>query len=223
MMDAVKRRTRQAATMLSFRRSALPEETMHLTPKELERLTIFTVAEMARRRRARGLKLNLPETIGLLCDEMMEAARDGRTFDQVVAVGMNLLHADDVMPGVPVLLDLVQLEPQFEDGTKLVTLRYPLGDHQPGVGEVRFAEGEIALNEGRARQTLSVHNPTPYPIQVTSHLHFASANPALQFDRALAAGMHLDVPAGGSVRWEPGDTHTVDLVTFGGAQAQVAE
>jgi urease subunit gamma/beta len=197
----------------------VPEETVHLTAKELERLTIFTVAEMARRRRGRGLKLNLPETIGLLCDEMMEAARDGRSFDEVVALGMRLLDADEVMEGVPALLDIVQVEPQFEDGTKLVTLRYPLGEPDGGVGEVRFAPGDIALNEGRERRTTIVHNPTAYPIQITSHLHFATANPALEFDRATAHGMRLDVPAGGSIRWEPGETHTVTLVRFTGGEA----
>ncbi len=193
---------------------------MHLTPKELERLTIFTVAEMARRRRARGVKLNLPETIALLSDEMMEAARDGHSFDEVVALGMSLLDQSEVMDGVPALLDVLQLEPQFEDGTKLVTLRYPLGAPAGGVGDVRFAPGWIALNEGRERRSVTVRNPSPYPIQVTSHLHFATANPALEFDRAAAQGMRLDVPAGGSVRWEPGETRTVTLTRFGGPRHQ---
>jgi urease subunit gamma/beta len=127
------------------------------------------------------------------------------------------------MHGVPALLDVVQVEPQFADGTKLVTLRYPLGQPGAGVGDVRFAAGEIALVEGRERRTVTVHNPTAYPIQVTSHLHFASANPALEFDRLAAKGMRLDVPAGGSVRWEPGQTHTVTLVRFAGAAGEVRE
>jgi urease subunit gamma/beta len=196
---------------------------VHLTPKELERLTIFTVAEMARRRRARAVKLNLPETIGLLSDEMMEAARDGKSFDEVVALGMTLLDRSEVMDGVPAMLDVLQLEPQFEDGTKLVTLRYPLGRPEEGVGEIRFAAGWIDLNEGRERRTIVVHNPTAYPIQVTSHLHFAAANPALDFDRTAARGMRLDVPAGDSVRWEPGESHTVSLVPIGGVARTAAE
>ena len=188
---------------------------MYLTPKELDRLTIFTVAEMARRRRSRGLRLNLPEAIGLICDEMMEAARDGSTFDAVAALGMSLLGPDDVMEGVPALLDIVQVEPQFEDGSKLITLRYPIGGPpEHGVGEIRFAEGEIALNAGRETRALEVHNPTAYPIQVTSHLHFMEANQALRFDRSQVQGMRLDIPAGGAVRWEPGETHTVQLVRF---------
>jgi urease subunit gamma/beta len=196
---------------------------VHLTPKELDRLTIFTVAEMARRRRGRGLKLNLPETIGLLSDEIMEAARDGKSFDEVVALGMTMLDRSEVMDGVPALLDILQLEPQFEDGTKLVTLRYPLGRPAGGVAEIQFAPGWIDLNEGRERRSLLVHNPSPYPIQITSHLHFLVANPALEFDRAAAHGMRLDVPAGGAVRWEPGDTHTVTLVPFSGAGSAAKE
>lgn len=193
---------------------------MHLTPKEMDRLTIFTVAEMARRRRARGLKLNYPEAVGLLCDEMMEAARDGRGYDEVVALGMSLLGADDVLDGVPELLELLQLEPQFDDGTKLVTLRHPIAapPTEPGgidPGAIAFAAGEITINAGRPTRTLSVHNPSAYAVQVTSHMHFAEVNPALVFDRALAQGHRLDIPAGSAVRWEPGETHEVRLVPFG--------
>ncbi len=191
---------------------------MHLTPKEMDRLTIFTVAEMARRRRARGLKLNYPEAVGLLCDEMMEAARDGKGYDEVVALGMSLLGPDDVLDGVPTLLEILQVEPQFEDGTKLVTLRHPIPS-PPGPascpGALDFAADEITINAGKPTRTLNVHNPSAYAIQVTSHMHFAEVNPALVFDRALAQGHRLDVPAGSAVRWEPGATHEVRLVPFG--------
>ena len=192
---------------------------MRLTPKEMDRLTIFTVAEMARRRRGRGLRLNLPEAVGLICDEMMEAARDGRSYDEVVALGMSLLSPDEVQDGVPALLDVVQVEPQFADGSKLVTLRYPIGPPpESGVGEVRFAEGEIALAEGRQRARLTIRNPTQYPIQLTSHLPLSEANPALIFDRAAVAGMRLDLPAGGAVRLESGEERTVGIVCFGGGR-----
>ncbi len=195
---------------------------MHLTPKELDRLTIFTVAEMARRRRARGLKLNYPEAMGLLCDEMMEAARDGKSYEEVVALGMSLLSADDVMDGVPRLLDLVQVEPQFEDGTKLVVLRSPIrprpgSTDEDGPGAVHFGEGEIEINAGRPVVTVTVRNSGAYPIQVTSHMHFYEVNRALVFDREVAKGHRLDVPAGSAVRWEPGDERAVDLIPFGPA------
>lgn len=190
---------------------------MHLTPKETDRLTIFTVAEMARRRRARGLRLNLPEAIGLICDEMMEAAREGRSYREVETLGRQLLSTSEVLDGVPALLDILQVEPQFEDGTKLITLRHPIGPPPgSGAGEIRFAEGEILLNADGATRTLPVHNPTAYPIQITSHLHFFDANTSLIFDRAKAQGMRLDIPAGGAVRWEPSQTHTVRLVAIRG-------
>ncbi len=197
---------------------------MHLTPKEMDRLTIFTVAEMARRRRARGLKLNYPEAVGLLCDEMMEAARDGRAYDEVVRLGMTLLTADDVMDGVPEMIELLQVEPLFDDGTKLVTLRHPIAPGAtaqpsglaPAVpGAIAFADGDITLNAGRETIAVRVHNPSSYAVQVTSHMHFADVNPVLLFDRAVARGRRLDVPAGSAVRWEPGETHEVRLIAFG--------
>ncbi len=207
---------------------------MHLTPKETDRLTIFAVAELARRRRARGLKLNYPEAVGLLCDEMMEAARDGRGYDEVVARGMTLLTADDVMDGVADLLEIVQVEPQFDDGTKLVTLRRPIAtpplvaaaderheatdmadapDAPPEA--VVFAAGAITINAGRPTRTLRVRNASDYTIQVTSHMHFAEVNPALVFDRAAAQGYRLDIPAGSMLRWEPREEHEVRLVLRG--------
>src|SRR5579884_3055067 len=123
----------------------------------MDRLTIFAVAEMARRRRARGLKLNYPEAVGLLCDEMMEAARDGRGYDEVARLGMTLLTADDVMDGVPEMIELLQVEPLFDDGTKLITLRHPIaartadrviGGASAMPGAIAFADGDITLNAG---------------------------------------------------------------------------
>ena len=190
---------------------------MHLTPREMDRLTIFTVAEMARRRRARGLKLNYPEAVGLLCDEMMEAARDGRGYDEVVTLGMTLLTAEDVMDGVPALLEMLQVEPQFEDGTKLIVLRHPIAERPStsGPGAVVLAEGDLTVNAGRLATTMRVRNSSAYPVQVTSHMHFAEVNPSLIFDRAAAQGHRLDIPAGSAVRWEPGEEHEVRLIAFG--------
>lgn len=204
---------------------------MHLTPKEMDRLTIFTVAEMARRRRARGLKLNYPEAVGLLCDEMMEAARDGHGYDEVVSLGMTLLSADDVMDGVPALIEVLQVEPQFADGTKLVTLRHPIaraagqsGAATPAApGAVAFASGDVTINAGRETVTVRVHNPSAYAVQITSHMHFADVNPVLIFDRAAARSHRLDVPAGSAVRWEPGESHEVRLIPFGPLESEASD
>ena len=99
---------------------------MHLTPREQEKLLIFTAAEIARRRRARGLKLNHPETVALITAEVLEGIRDGRTVSDLMDFGATILGRDDVMDGVPEMIDEVQVEGTFPDGTKLVTIHRPI-------------------------------------------------------------------------------------------------
>ena len=99
---------------------------MHLTPREQEKLLIFTAAELARRRRARGLKLNHPEAVAIITAETLEGIRDGRTVSELMAAGLAILRRDDVMEGVPEMIDEVQVEGTFPDGTKLVTIHGPI-------------------------------------------------------------------------------------------------
>jgi urease gamma subunit len=99
---------------------------MHLTPREQDKLLIFVAAEVARRRRARGLKLNHPEALALITAEVLEGIRDGRTVSELMAWGISILARDDVMEGVPEMLDEVQVEGTFPDGTKLVTIHHPI-------------------------------------------------------------------------------------------------
>ena len=99
---------------------------MHLTPREQEKLLIFTAAEVARRRRARGLKLNHPEAVALITAELLEGIRDGRSVSELMELGATLLGRDDVMEGVPEMIDEVQVEGTFPDGTKLVTVHHPI-------------------------------------------------------------------------------------------------
>ena len=99
---------------------------MHLTPREQEKLLIFTAAEVARRRRARGLKLNHPEAVALITAETLEGIRDGRSVSDLMAAGLTILQRDDVMEGVPEMIDEVQVEGTFPDGTKLVTIHRPI-------------------------------------------------------------------------------------------------
>ena len=99
---------------------------MHLTPREQDKLLIFTAAEVARRRRGRGLKLNYPEALALITAEVLEGVRDGRSVSELMAFGITVLKRDDVMEGVPEMLDEVQVEGTFPDGTKLVTIHYPI-------------------------------------------------------------------------------------------------
>ena len=99
---------------------------MHLTPREQEKLLIFTAAEVARRRRARGLKLNHPEALALITAEILESIRDGRSVAELMEAGLSILGRDDVMEGVPEMIDEVQVEGTFPDGTKLVTIHRPI-------------------------------------------------------------------------------------------------
>jgi urease subunit gamma/beta len=198
---------------------------MLLTPTEYERLTLFTAAQLARRHRDKGLKLNHPEAVALIADEILEGAREGRSVADLIAYGSTLLSEDDVLPGVADLVPMLQVEGSFPDGTKLVTVHQPIrpGTQAPAAdavvpGEILAMEGDIELNAGRVRTTVRAVNTGDRPIQVGSHFHFFEVNRALRFDRAAAFGMRLDIPAGTAVRFEPGDAKDVTLVAFGGTQ-----
>ena len=99
---------------------------MHLTPREQEKLLIVVAADLARRRQARGLKLNYPEAIAILTAEVMESARDGRSVAEVMSSGASILTREQVMEGVPEMIHEVQVEATFPDGTKLVTIHDPI-------------------------------------------------------------------------------------------------
>jgi urease subunit gamma len=99
---------------------------MHLTPREVDKLLIFVAAEVARRRRGRGLKLNYPEAMALISAELLEGARDGKSVAELMRYGGQILSRDEVMEGVPEMLAEVQIEATFPDGTKLVTVHDPL-------------------------------------------------------------------------------------------------
>ena len=99
---------------------------MALTPKEMDRLLVFTAAELARKRRARGLKLNHPEAVAIITDTVYEAARDGLGFDETREMGMQALTRDDVLEGVPEMIPVLQVDAMFPDGSRLVTLLSPI-------------------------------------------------------------------------------------------------
>ena len=200
---------------------------MLLTPTETERLTIFTAAELARRRRARGRALNHPEAVALISDEILEGARDGRSVAELIEYGATILTTDDVMPGVADMIPMLQVEGTFPDGTKLVTVHEPIRpgkkarDESVRPGEIIPAEGEIEINAGRPTATVAVTNTGDRPVQIGSHYHFFEVNRHLDFDRATAFGMRLDIPAGTAVRFAPGETKEVTLVEFGGSGEMV--
>lgn len=195
---------------------------MLLTPTEMERLTIFSAAELARRRRSKGLKLNYPEAVAIITDEILEGAREGRSVADLIGFGSTVLTTDDVISGIAAMMDIIQVECVFPDGTKLVTVHEPIRP-SPGAsqdiehpGVITALPGSLELNEGRERVTVLAINTGDRPVQIGSHFHFFEVNKAMEFDRRAAFGKRLDIPAGTAIRFEPGVSKEVTLVAFGG-------
>ena len=193
---------------------------MNLTPTELERLTIFQAAELARRYLSQSIRLSAPEAAALICDEILTAARRGLDHPALVSLASTILTADQVEPGVPHLIRTLSVEVSMEEGTKLVTVFDPIApaDDAPAPGEIIPAEGEIEINAGREVTELEVLNTGDRTIQVRSHAHFFEVNRALKFDRAAAFGLRLDRPSGGGERFDPGIAKTVRLIPYAGAR-----
>src|ERR1700685_1517852 len=217
---------------------------MHLTPQELDKLTLHQAGFLAQKRLARGVRLNHPEAVALIATQLLEFIRDGRSVAELMDLGRQLLGRRQVMPGVPAMIGEVQVEGTFPDGTKLVTVHHPVasadGDltlalygsflpvpdlavFKPDPNEADFEpggavapEGELELNAGRVTASVSVTNMGDRPVQVGSHYHFIEVNASLKFDRAQAYGKRLDIPAGTAVRFEPGEVKTVRLVEIAG-------
>ena len=220
---------------------------MHLTPREVDKLILHQAGFLAQKRLARGVRLNYVEAVALIAAQLLEFIRDGRTVADLMDLGRRLLGTRDVLDGVPEMVDEVQVEGTFPDGTKLVTVHRPVvaerGDRalalygsflappdpaaavgRPAAalagapGETLAAAGEITLNEGRDTVEVTVANTGDRPIQVGSHYHFFETNRALKFDRRAAYGRRLDIPAGAAVRFEPGESRTVALTPVAGAR-----
>ena len=193
---------------------------MQLTPTEEERLRVFTAAQLARATLAKGLRLNAPEAVALVCDEMHAAGRAGASFDEVAAAGRAAVRSDQVIDGVAGIVPEIRVEVLLDEGTRLLVLREPFGsagDDDPGA--IRFGDGAVELAPSRDRIQLRVTNRGEHPIRVSSHFPFWRSNQHLDFDRETADGFRLDLPAGDSLRWAPGETHEVDLVRYGGTGA----
>ncbi len=217
---------------------------MHLTPRELDKLVLHQAGYLAQKRLARGLRLNLPESIALIAAQLLELIRDGQSVAQLMEIGRSMLGRRQVMEGVAEMIAEVQVEGTFPDGTKLVTVHHPVvrenGDlalalygsflpvpdaalfqthHTPCMpGQICPSDGDITLNAQRPTATVMVVNTGDRPIQVGSHYHFIEVNKALKFSRGAAYGMRLDIPAGTAVRFEPGEGKTVQLVAIAGGK-----
>jgi urease subunit gamma/beta len=218
---------------------------MHLSPQEFDKLTLHAAGALAQKRLARGVKLNYPESVALIGTVLLELIRDGMSVAELMHAGKRLLGRRQVMDGVAEMIHEVQVEGTFPDGSKLVTVHQPIvredGDFALALygsflplpkleafgpraaevtaqvpGAVTTEPGELELNAGRRAIHVTVTNTGDRPVQVGSHYPFIETNRALQFDRAAATGMRLDIPAGTAVRFEPGEKKTVPLVEIAG-------
>ncbi|MFJ8311128.1 MULTISPECIES: urease subunit gamma [unclassified Streptomyces] len=188
---------------------------MRLTPTERDRLLLFGAAELARARRARGLRLNVPEATALIADTVCEAARDGRRLAEAIEAARSVLGPDDVLPGVSDVVTEVHVEAVFDDGSRLAVVSDPIGGTAGPAAPGALLPGD-GYRETAPAVRLTVTNTAAVPVSVTSHFHFFEANPRLDFDRAAAYGMRLCVPAGSSVRFGPGESEEIGLVPIGG-------
>lgn len=202
---------------------------MRLTPREAEKLGLHNAGNLAQKRLARGLRLNYTEAVALIATQILEFVRDGdKTVAELMDIGKQILGRRQVLPAVPHLLDTVQVEGTFPDGTKLITIHDPVAsengnlelalhgsflpvpalDKFPGIednnvpGRIIPGGGSITLNHGRKAVILKVVNTGDRPVQVGSHYHFIEVNPYLVFDRRKAFGMRLNIAAGTATRFE---------------------
>ena len=218
---------------------------MHLSPRDLDKLTLHQAGFLAQKRLWRGVALNYPEAVALIASQLLEFIRDGRSVPDLMDLGKNILGRRDVLPGVPEMIAEVQVEGTFPDGTKLVTVHEPVcgeeGDAELALygsgldaarralpvvrpphtrettpGDVSPAAEPVVLNAGRDTLTVEVTNMGDRPVQVGSHYPFFETNASLRFDRAAAVGFRLDIPSGTAVRFEPGERKSVRLVALGG-------
>jgi urease subunit gamma/beta len=197
---------------------------MNLTPTEMDRLTIFTAAEMARRNRRLGIRLSHPEAVALLTDEVMLAARRDMPYAEIRDMAGRLLTTDEVEPGVAEMIPMVYIECAFAEGTKLLVLFEPISrgklplEEGTYPGQIMSPDGEIEIFQGVGGLDIEVVNTGDRDVQVRSHTHFFETNRALDFDRGKAWGMKLDRPAGMGIRFEPGVAKSVRLVPIAGAR-----
>ncbi|CAN6449034.1 unnamed protein product [Victoria cruziana] len=215
---------------------------MKLAPREVDKLVLHSAGFLAQKRLARGLRLNHPEAVALIATQVLEFIREGKTVAELMDIGKQLLGRRQVFPAVTYLLDTIQVEGTFPDGTKLVTIHNPIASDNGNIGwalhgsflpvpsldvfpdivehsipgQLVVGVGDIAINCGRKAVVLEVLNKADRPIQVGSHYHFIEVNPYLVFDRRKAYGMRLNILAGTAVRFEPGERKSVTLVSIGG-------
>lgn len=183
-----------------------------MTPSDADRLLLFTQAQLARARQARGLRLNAPEATALIADAICEWARDGEDLDTARSRARQVLTVHDVLPGVPDVVTQVRVEARFDDGTRLVVVSDPFSADAPH---------EDSVVEPAGGQPIAVTNTAATAIGISSHIHLAEVNPRLRLDRGAAFGMRLAVPTGDTAWLHPGETVDLMMMPIGGARVVI--
>ncbi len=191
---------------------------MELTPTEQDRLLLFTAGQLAKTRLARGLKLNKPEAVAVICNAVIEAARDGATHSEALSAGQNALSPADLLPGVSALLSGISVEAVFTDGRRLVVVNFENEESNFPGKVTRLAPFEAPMV---TPTSIAVKNESAVPVAVTSHMHFMEVNPKLRFQRETAYGMRLNIPSGTHVDFPPNEIVHVELIPIEGARVVI--
>lgn len=181
---------------------------MALTPGEADHLLLFTQAQLAQSRRARGLRLNVPEATALIAHQICEWARDGLSLTTVRNQASSILGVEDVLPEVPDIVTEIRVEARFDDGTRLVVVTGPFSPKPPTTID--------EVSAPPASEYLTLHNLAETDIGVTSHQHLAEVNPRIRLDRSRAFGMRLALPTGDTQWLRSGTSVTVPITRIGG-------
>jgi urease subunit gamma/beta len=192
---------------------------VELTPSELDRVLIFNVAQLAKSRQERGLKLNKPEAVALISHAVIEAARDGNSHAQALQAGLSAISDSDLLPGVGSMLSGIAVEAVFDDGRRLVVVDFVTNDLDTP-GKVTRLD-QVLPNRAKDLTTATVVNESKIQISVTTHMHFFEVNPRLKFDREATYGKHLFIPAGEHVDFPPGIPVDVELVPISGDRVMI--
>jgi urease subunit gamma/beta len=191
---------------------------VHLTPRERERLLLAAAADLARRRLARGALIGATEAVALVSDEICEMAWDGLGLDEVIARARTVVAPSSLLPGVPGLVPVIEVEALFPWGSTLVHVDAPFGQdqHQSDAerpGAIVTAPGEIELGAGAPRRSVYLTNNGPRDVWISSHFPLDQVNPAVEISEP-AAGWRLDLPAGEALLLRPGERRGVLVVEF---------
>jgi urease subunit gamma/beta len=196
---------------------------MHLTPRESERLLLAAAADLARRRLARGSRIGATEAVALVCDEICEMAWDGVPLAEVIARSRSVVGAASLLPGVPSLVPMIEVEALFPWGSVLVHVEAPFGhDHYAErSGATVEASGSIELAAGAERRTVLLRNTGPRDVWISSHFPLGQVNAAVEVTgpggRDAAAGCRLDLPAGEALLLRPGEQREAVVVVVVGS------